>query len=197
MRSDDEVRFLLSGGRLSGKDHDRILGRVLDRSGGGVRPWRLTAAIGLLTSAALALLVLVPWRAHPAGHEQWLAAKGEPGPILRARCPARVEGTCRRGDRLVFETDGTTEGGLLAAYAEGPSGERIWYFPAADGHLATVPAHEGYGVAREIAEIGNEHSVGRYRLHLFLLAKPVDRASLLRGKTSVRASGIGSLDVLP
>jgi hypothetical protein len=198
LRKDDRtLRFLLSGGRLSGADHDKILARVLPSPSSGFRSWRF--AIGTLTLAATAAtaLVFVFQRLEPRARTPWMATKGEAGAVLSVQCLSRPGGTCRRGDRLLFAADGMTEGGLLAAYADGPAGERIWYFPAADGHLATVPPHEGSSVARETAEIGEEHPFGRYTLHLFLLAGPTDRATLLEGRAPVKAKAITGLKVAP
>jgi hypothetical protein len=116
---------------------------------------------------------------------------------LIARCPARGAGTCRPGDPLVFETDGRDTPVLLAAYADGPTGEWFWYFPAADGHLASVPAHAGTVLAREVGRIGQDWPSGRYTLHLFLLPQPADRATLLAGKAAVQARATISLSVVP
>ena len=117
--------------------------------------------------------------------------------MLSARCPGRPRGTCRIGDKLIFEVDGATSGGLLAAYAERPSGERIWYFPTKEGHLASVPANSGASVIGEAARIGDEHGAGHYTLRLFVVDGPVDRATLSAGKARPRAQGVFPLDVQP
>src|SRR6185295_10511847 len=109
------------------------------------------------------------------------------GPVLQARCPNREPGHCRPGDRLVFEVDGATEGGLLAAYAQRASGERVWYFPTMDGRLATVRAQPGHDVIGEGARLGDEHPPGPYEIHLMLLDGPADRAQLIDGRVHARA----------
>jgi hypothetical protein len=99
-------------------------------------------------------------------------------PELGARCPEREPRTCRIGDRLIFEVDGATRGGFLAAYADCEARERIWYFPARGETMAAVPATEGHLVLERAARIGEEHGVGPCVVHLFLLDRPIDRAAL-------------------
>jgi hypothetical protein len=191
MRDDDpSIRFLLAGGRLSGADHDRIIERV--RRGAGTA--------GSAAAAALALAIGFP---HRAGEGDGLTAKGgaPAGPVLEARCLDRASGTCQIGDRLVFEVSGAAEGGMLAAYAVAPSGERIWYFPTKDGHLPSVPAASGRSVVPEAARIGSEHLPGRYTVHLSLLGGPVDpttlRAALLDGGVHPLGEAAIAIEVQP
>jgi hypothetical protein len=207
-RDDDEsVRFLLSGGRLSGAERERILARTLRASAAGApgpgpaargRRWLALAAAALVPAAAAALFLLVPRAGRDAGEGAGARAKGPAaGAMLQARCPERAPGRCRPGDRLVFEIDGAPQGGLLAAYAEGPAGERVWYFPASDGHLAAVPAAAGHAVVGEAARLGGEHAPGRYTVHLYLLDHPADRAALLEGRAQPSATAAIPLDVAP
>jgi hypothetical protein len=206
-RDDDEsVRFLLSGGRLSGAERERILARTLLASSAGApapgagargRRWLALAAAALVPAAA-ALILLVPRAVRDAGEREAARAKGPAaGAVLQARCPEREPGRCRHGDRLVFEIDGAPRGGLLAAYAEGPAGERVWYFPAADGHLAAVSAAPGHAVVGEVVRLGDEHAPGRYTVHLYLLDHPADRAALLAGRAQPSAAAAIPVDVAP
>jgi hypothetical protein len=206
-RDDDEsVRFLLSGGRLSGAERERILARALRASGPGAagpapatrgRRW-LALAVAALVPAAAALILLVPRAGRDAGEREGARAKGPAaGAALQARCPEREPGRCRQGDRLLFEIDGAPRGGLLAAYAEGSAGERVWYFPAADGHLAAVPAAPGHAVVGEAVRLGGEHAPGRYTVHLYLLDHPADRAALLEGRARPSATAAIPLEVGP
>src|SRR4029077_5480559 len=173
MRDDDEsIRFLLAGGRLSGADHDRIIARIRRAPAPPRRSWWWLLGLGSVTSGAVAALVMViGFGRQQAPDGGGLTAKGqaENGPVLSARCPGRPRGIGRVGDRLIFEVDGATAGGLLAAYAERPSGDRIWYFPTKEGHLAAVPANSGASVIGEAARIGDEHGAGRYTLRLFVV----------------------------
>jgi hypothetical protein len=204
------VRFLLSGGRLSGPDHDRILAEVIRRSSAGERrprAGRWAGRIGAVLLPVAAVVVLVLGRHLPAERDRWLAAKGGSAgagqAVLQAHCPGRPSGTCTIGDRLVFEMDGATEGGLLAAFAEGPMvgdshGGRIWYFPTREGHLAPVPPGRGHTVIGEAARVGDEHAAGKYLLHLFLLRstdRTTDRAALAAGKVHALSAAVLPLEV--
>jgi hypothetical protein len=202
-RDDDgSIRFLLAGGRLAGADHDRILSRIR-REASPRRRWGWwLAGFGATFSAAAAALVIAVGLRHAApdaGAPGGLTAKGEPASAARleARCPGRPRGSCRIGDKLIFEVEGATRAGLLAAYAEQASGEKIWYFPTRDGHLAEVPANAGVSVVAEAARIGVEHAPGRYTLHLYVLDHAVDRAALSSGKAGPRAERTLALEVGP
>jgi hypothetical protein len=197
LRDDDEsLRFLLSGGRLSDDMHDVIRAKVVAGRPAGSRGWRWFIGATLVAGAAAAVLALVPVVRRTSAPEDWLAAKGGgSGSSLTARCLTQSEGRCLRGDRLVFEADTNDEARLLAAYVDGPTGERIWYFPAADGHLASFPARRGPALAGEIARIGSDWPAGRYDLHLFLLSRPADRGSVLAGNAAVRAKAVVSFSV--
>jgi hypothetical protein len=197
---DDSIRFLLSRSRLSGADHDRILDKILPPSAETRRRRRRLAwgAASLGFAATMALVFKLASR-HPAADDrQWLAAKGAAtGPLLSVRCPDRAPGQCRPGDKLLFEADGATRGGWLAAYAEDRRGERIWYFPTADGRLAEIPPSDGYSIVREVARIGSEHAPGPYTVHLMMLAHPADRAAVLGSSAHSLADAIVSMQVVP
>jgi hypothetical protein len=193
---DSAIRFLLAGGRLAGADHDRILRRIRRAAAPRRRLGWWFAGFGATLSAAAAALVLGVGLRHRARDEGALTAKGAAGgAVLEARCPGRPRGSCRIGDKLIFEVQGAANGGLFAAYAESASGERIWYFPTRDGHLAQLPATAGTSVVGEAARIGEEHAAGRYTLHLYVLDGPVDRATLAAGKVRPRAERALPLEV--
>jgi hypothetical protein len=182
---DDSLHVLLSRGRLSGPQRDRIFERAFNGSR-GARHWgrraAYTAAALLPVAAAVALLLRPGPEASDGGPAGWLAAKGLPGtPALGARCPERAPGSCRKGDRLIFEVTGAAGGGFLAAYADCDARERIWYFPTQNAGMAVVPPAEGHSVLQRAARIGEEHGAGRCVVHLALLDHPVERADVLAG----------------
>lgn len=179
---DDSLHVLLARGRLSGPQRDRIFAHAFDANR-SVRRWprRSALALGALlpAAAAVAFVLHSAPEAFKSTQVPWFAAKGSAGePELVARCPERAPGTCRTGDRLIFEVDGATSGGYFAAYADCEARERIWYFPERDATMAAVPATEGHSVLERAARIGEEHGVGRCVVHLFLLDRPVDRTTL-------------------
>jgi hypothetical protein len=194
MKDDRPIQLLLSRGRLSGAERDRILDEVLD-----ARAERRQRRLGWLAAALVpvavgaAAIVLVA-RRPPDG----ATAKGSTAaPILAAGCAGRAPGRCARGDRLVFEVDGATHGGLLAAYAQAASGERVWYFPTAAGHFADVPPSPGRAVVGEGVRLGAEHAPGNYTLHLFVLERPADREALAAGRARALASASLPLEIAP
>jgi len=196
MRDDDEsLAFLLSGQRLSNADHDAILERVLPPTRDRRRLRWLHAGEAMLAAGVLATLVVL-FEPHRATPPAGFVAKGVASAVeLRANCADRASGVCKRGDALVFEVNGAASGGWLAAFAEAPSGERIWYFPTASGHLSIVPPNDGHFLVKEVARLGAEHSPGKYRAHLYLLDSPVDRAALLKGSVPAQAETVLTFEV--
>jgi len=200
MRHDDDtLHMLLAGEKLSGAQREQILGDVLAQRAkppfARIAAW--SAAV-LVPAAAALVLFLVVRNPHVDGSSSGdaLTGKGASGAVLRARCADRPEARCVRGDKLIFEVDGDAEGGLLASYADGPAG-RIWYFPSADGHLASVPAAPGLKIVRELARIGDEHRPGRYTLHILLLERPATQREIVAGAARARASASLPLEVEP
>jgi len=199
---DDTLHTLLSKGRLSGAQRERILGRVLEQHAPQrprFRRWGVMAAVALPAAAAVALAVGLSGRS-PAPDEsgEWLVPKGSAtGVHLEARCPERAPGSCRHGDRLIFSADGAKRDGFLGAYAICSTGERIWYFPTADGTMPSVHAGAGHVVADHAARIGAEHGAGRCDLSLFLLERRADRASILAGSAAVTGKASIAFEVQP
>jgi hypothetical protein len=191
MMDDDSLHVLLAQGRLSGPQRDRIFENAFD-SNRSVRRFRrpaLALAALLPIAAGVAFFLRSAPEAGEARPTGWLAAKGSVGgPEFGARCPERAPGTCRVGDRLIFELDGAKSGGFFAAYADCEARERIWYFPARGATMAAVPATEGHAVLEQAARIGEEHGVGHCVVHLFLLDHPVDRSAL----TSEASEGVSA-----
>jgi hypothetical protein len=198
--NDDSLHVLLARGRLSGAQRDRILGRVVSETsatGGARRRAAILAGALLPIAAVIALAIGVPWTAgRNAPASGWLVPKGKAsGALPGARCPDREPGQCRVGDRLIFEVDGATKGGFFAGYADCASGERIWYFPAKGQEAPALPATEGHSVLRQAARIGEEHGLGRCRVHLFVLEQPLDRETLLTGSPSGASSAVVPIDI--
>jgi hypothetical protein len=207
MHDDDEsIHLLLGQGRPSGAQRDRILEQVLRASVPRRQPrWRQWLALSALPTAAVAV-VAIAFVVHPrdtdSAASSSLTAKGSTaGPaaalVLQAGCPGRPPGSCRTGDQLVFEVAGARQAGWLAAWAEGPGGARIWYFPAADGRLAAIAPDPGRAVLDQGARLGVEHPPGRYAVHLVALDAPADRAALLAGRAPARASAVVPLEIAP
>lgn len=177
----DSLHSLLSDGRFSGAQRERVLDGALNRAMGRRRWYRvaLASAVVLPAAAVLALLLRTPELPAPESAPEF-EARGGGAPVLRALCPERPFGECRIGDRLIFEIEGASGPGFFAAYAQCASGERIWYFPAADGSLPEIVPNPGRSVVDRAARIGAEHT-GSCTLRLFALKQKETRAALVAG----------------
>jgi hypothetical protein len=199
---DETLHTLLARGRLSGAQRERILDRVLEQHAPPqrrFRRWAVMAAVALPAAAAVVLaLGLREGTVGPDANREWLVPKGStPGVQLEARCPERAPGTCRHGDRLIFSADGVKRDAFLAAFAVCGSGERIWYFPSADGTMPSIRAGAGHVVADHAARIGVEHGTGRCELSLSLLERRAERATILAGSAALSGKATISFEVMP
>jgi len=187
-REEQELDRLLAQGRLSGPDAERIGEQVIastrqEESAGssGMRLWALS--LGLLGAvAALAIL----WLALPhlqGGPGEFRSKGAGSGILLEAGCRHGAtfsEERCQHGDTLLLRLSNLPGRVFLAAFASGPAGLRIWYFPTEQEKTPEIaPAAEPRLLDRAI-EIGPEHVPGAYRLQILLFSAPVDRSSLAR-----------------
>jgi hypothetical protein len=175
-RTDSEIHQLLARGGLGGPARDRILARILDRTGRPRRrTWVTAAAVGVACAAAFALWIR---RSPGAGG---FTAKGVAGrPSLDLACVnARID-ACPVGGTLVFAAIGTATAGYIGAWAEPatPGPEVIWYFSAEnDG----APVDTTLPLARRAIRVGPEHRPGSYVVHVLLSTVPLPHAALLAG----------------
>lgn len=165
------------------------------------RAARWGAMLGLgaaLSGAMAATVILVVARHKPDSDTSGFTAKGGAATaVLSARCLGRDGGRCKVGDKLVFEIDGPTTGGLLAAYVERADGERVWYFPTRERHFPTVPAGNGRTLISEVARLGDELGPGRHTLHVYVVDGRMDREALVTGAQRPRVSASIPLLVEP
>jgi hypothetical protein len=169
---------LLAQGRLGGPAKERILAAVLDAQPKPARRWQRTIIwVGSLSTAAVAVVLLALSR-PPSGFR----ARGAAGaaPLVEVGC-AGGDTTCAAGATLVFRVAGALEGGFLQAYAEpmAAGGERVWYFPSGGAPSPFVPAGPAPQTLAEGVRVGAEQPPGRYRVHLVLSRRPLDRAETL------------------
>jgi hypothetical protein len=152
--------------------------------------WRvLVPALGLF-----ALLPLLLLRGGRPDAGDFGAKGGAAGPVVDVGCA----GDCKPGATLVFRTQAVREPAYLAAWAVGPDGGRIWYFPTATGELAKVAPHQAPEVLRQGGRIGDAHTPGRWDLHVLLLRQPLSRdaiSSLAAAAPEVVASARVPLEV--
>jgi hypothetical protein len=105
---------------------------------------------------------------------------------------------CRTEDLILFRVEAIPRQGFLAAYAEPASGgERIWFFPEADGSAPVAAAGEEPQMLRQ-AVPARSLPPGRYRVHILITRRPVSKAEILSdlGPDAITARTM-SLEVVP
>jgi hypothetical protein len=180
-RSDDELDYLLSRGKLGGSQRERILQAALaaSREGRWAR-WRrrvVWSAGGLTLATGVAALLLL-LRA-PGGDTGGFNAKGSSGtPLITVSCLGAMLDACPPGSRVAFVLEGGSDkGGFLTAYADPVKpGERVWYLTneAVDAPQGGTSSR----VVRKAALIGDGQPAGAYRVHAIFSQHPVARGAL-------------------
>lgn len=174
--SDDELDVLLAHGRLSAPDRDRVFERVLSTVPRRRRRW--LAGASALAAAAFVLVAMFVGR-------DGFRPRGEAAPVLEIACRAEPGERCPAGEMLLFRASGVSRAAWLAAYAEPVGGgERIWYFPTANGWAPSLDAGAKPQVLPEGVRLG---AAGKYDVKLFLFAAPPTRPMVL-GETPLAAS---------
>jgi hypothetical protein len=190
-RSDEELDHLLLRGRLSGAARERALEGALRAAVPRRARWSRWAGLLAPAAALVALLVLWPRTGFtPKG--------GVAQPVLLDVACADGAHACRAGDTLVFQV-ASAQGGLLAAWAEPlGGGERVWYFPASDGHLVSVAAQPTIQILKQGIRLGPAQPPGAYLVHLVLTRRALDRAELLAARPDdVLGASSVRIDVAP
>src|SRR5262245_39055593 len=180
-RSDDEIDYLLSRGKLGGSQRQRILKTAVAASREGIwARWRARLAIGaggLTLAAGVAVLLLLVRK--PDGDASTFQVKG-PGdaPLITVACLGASLTACPSGSPVAFALEGGRDkGGFRTAYRDPiKPGERIWYLtneavgaPAANAAPRVVP---------KAAVIGDGQPAGAYRVHAIFSRRPVARDAL-------------------
>jgi hypothetical protein len=188
--SDDELDALLARGKLSGPERDRMFERL---AAGAAPPrrrwWRLAVPLGGLATAAVVLLVLFVGR-------DGFRERGERGALLEVGCRDGARDRCPAGELLLFRVGGVDRPAWLAAYAEPVAGgERVWYFPTADGAAPAIEARAAPQVLAQGVRLGATQPPGRYNVKLVLLPSPPTRATALTAKPL--SATVQALEVTP
>jgi hypothetical protein len=181
---DNELDRLLARGRLSGPDRDRILDRVLQNV--GTEPARRPRGwlVAIASAAAAAIVAVVVWVAlQPGDRDEGFRTKGGgAGVAVEIGCRHGEDirrDRCARGDRLLVQVDGLGQEAYLAAWADGPDGRRVWYFPEDDGVMPRVVPGGGPVLVDRSVGIGDEHAPGNYQITVLILAEKAGREELL------------------
>ena len=202
MTSRKQLDEILSGGHLAPRAYDQIFERVLDAAQRPQVGWTRRLRWMLIPSGALAAALgvwLIFFRIESGtftskGDDQLLAATG-----VELACQASGGARCRLGDTMMFMVSPSAASGYLGAYAQRTddlTGERIWYFPDAQGKAPFVTPGEATTFLQEGVRVGPEHRPGTYRVFLWLAPTPIDRGSPDPSATN-RAREIRALEIVP
>jgi hypothetical protein len=183
---DNELDRLLARGGLSGPDRDRIFEQVLRDVGAerGRRPVGRMLALASAAVTAAAIVAVVVWTSlSPGGREGGFRTKGSgEGVVVEIGCRHGEHirrDRCTRGDRLLLQIDGLQQEAYLAAWADGPDGRRVWYFPADDGAMPRLRPGAGPVLVDRSVRIGDEHAPGNYQVTVLILSSRLGRAEIL------------------
>jgi hypothetical protein len=177
---DERIEELLARGRLGGPIRERVLERAL-RDANIVRSrwyarspfvWTLPA----LGTAAVAMFAVM-LRPLPDA----MRAKGGAGagPVVSVECNGADPSRCAQDDTLLFRIEGAAGQAYLAAYADPDTGgERIWFFPLADGTSPVILAQQEPQVLHQGVKVRSLPS-GRYQIHAVLSRRPLSKLEAL------------------
>jgi hypothetical protein len=175
----DPLDDLLGGGRLSGRAREEILEGALRDAGIVPPPW-YKRRILLWGSPAVACAAAVALVLGLRAPEDNLRAKGQGRrAVISVECGGVDAARCARTDKILFRVEGVPEAAYLIAYAlrEG-TGERVWFFPLADGTEPLVAAGDAPQVLREGVNAGSLPS-GRYEVNALLAVRPLSRNDIV------------------
>ena len=185
-----DLDSLLSHGRLSGAQRERVLDSVLDRVAPRRRwiPWAAAAAI-LCAVGGVSFLEGARSRQHE------FAARGTGTSATRVEvvCVGGSLDACPRGSHLVFHASGP-KGGYLTAYAvPDGGGERIWYFSGDDESPMVSPSAASTEPMDRVVVVGSEHGVGGFKVHILISEQPLRRADAV----GTAPGGVVSTQTIP
>ena len=172
-----DLDSLLSHGRLSGAQRERVLDAVLDRVAPAPRRWTPWVAAAAILCAVGGTSYLAAVHSHQ--HEFAARGAGTSGTRVEVVCLGGSLDACPRGSHLAFRVAGP-KGGYLTAYAvpEG-GGERIWYFSGDDESPIVTPSTTSTEPMDRVVVVGDEHGAGGFTLHISISERPLARAAAL------------------
>jgi len=157
-------RLLAGRDRLSRPEKEQVLGEVLAEVAPARRRWWL-ATVPALAAAAIAVLVIST--RTPQGElttRGELTARGSAGTF--AAFEPRCAGACSRGDKVLFDLEGTTGYRYFAAFARRSDGTIVWLIPAS----VEIAVHTTKGVLDRAAVLD---APGSYAVYGVFSAEPL------------------------
>jgi hypothetical protein len=175
----DPLDQLLGRGRLSRRAKEDILEDAL-RDAGVIPPrWYKRKAFlwGSPAFACAAAFALVLGLRAPTDS---MRAKGQGRrTVISVECGGVDPARCTRTDKILFRVEGVPATAYLVAYGQlDGTGERVWFFPMADGTEPIVAAGDEPQVLREGVNAGSLPA-GRYEIHALLAPRPLSRNEIV------------------
>ena len=199
---DSELDYLLSQGRLSGPEKERVFDGVMDnvlqevspderhraiaaadpragRRSSSQRQRRWVVALSAIAAMAVVGVLLLDELADPVSSKApgAFVARGtqeQTASPIEGGC----QGGCQRGDTLMFRVHSVPQSVYLAAWSVGPEGKRTWYFPTDDGEMPQLRPNPQPTVLRHGIKLGAEHALGAHALHFLLVAQVETRTQI-------------------
>ena len=188
--SNDEVDYLLSGGRLGGSQLERISSAVVEsargptrrRWGHPVRTWKRFGVMGLMVAGVAASFLL--WsRGSFRGDRDPFRAKGGAvvSPLsMHVECLHATLAACPRGSLIAFSARGASENLFMTAALEprGP-GARVRLL---SNEPTSAQASSELGLLARGARLPADQAAGAYRLEVLVTRQPLpsDQSSDVR-----------------
>ncbi len=182
-RSDDELDYLLSRGKLGGSQRARIFEAAVAGARGGF--WtrcraKLAWSAGGLVLAGGVAAMLMTLHAEQEGGPSFRSKGSTDAALIGAFCLGAQLSACPAGSKLAFALEGGRDaGGFLTAYADPiGTGERVWYLtnePAAAAH-----ADASRRLLTKGALIPEGQPPGSYRVHAIFSRDRLAREALVR-----------------
>ena len=180
-------RLLAKRDRLTRIEKDAIFESVFADVAPPRRRLRWLFAVAPAVAAAMALVVIAPWRTETRGRvEPEFAARGGAKPVaaLLAKCAAG----CELGDRIIFDVHGTSGFRYFAAFGQRGDGTVLWYFPSEPHGTSIDLAQSHAGVLGDGIMLGAEHGTGRIRIFGVFSRAPLTREAIRTSFDETRAS---------
>jgi len=194
----DPLDRLLGRGRLSGRAREDILAGAL-RGAGVVQPPWYKRKVVLWGSPALACAAAVALMLGLRAPTDEMRAKGQGRrAVISVECGGVDPARCTRADKILFRAEGVPATSYLVAYGQlDGTGERVWFFPMADGSEPVVVAGDAPQIVREGVNAGSLPS-GRYEIHALLAPRPLSRNEVVSASDKdVIARRSTRLEVIP
>ncbi len=175
----DPLDNLLGRGRMSGRAREEVLEGALHDAGVVPPPWykrKVFLWVSPAAACATAVALVLGLRAPP----DEMRAKGQGRrAVISVECGGVDAARCSRTDKILFRVEGVSEAAYLAAYAQRDgTGERVWFFPLADGTEPIVGAGDAPQVLREGVNAASLPP-GRYEVHALLALRPLSRNDIV------------------